>query len=85
VTAVAIERADPPIDPTAAWDHIAAQLRGDPGESYRVRTCATVVAAKSTARDIRSGVLKSFRPAGCYDAQSSGRDVYAWYVGPMNP
>lgn len=80
-----IERADPPIDPTAYWANAAATLRADPGASYRVRTCATVDSAKSTARDIRAGVLKSFRPAGLYHAESRGRDVYAWYRGPMNP
>lgn len=70
-----------PLDRSAAWEHVTAVLRADPGQWHTVRTCDTRSAAKTTARDIRRGGLAAFRPAGRYQASNEGRDVKARYIG----
>lgn len=77
----------PPLDPTAAWHQVAADLRAHahdhPGQWWLLdRVFVSPHTAKCTARDIRNGRIVAFRPAGHYDASSHGDRVKARYLGP---
>lgn len=90
-----IEWTEPPADrrggsrPSTEWDRIAAELRNHPGEWAKVQTAANPGAAYA----IKNGGLKSFEPAGTFEAvsRSAGKlrgktvvDTYARYVGPVD-
>lgn len=62
-------------------DAVAAQLRARPREWAKIATYPRRGNAYSVAADIRAGTLKSFRPAGTFEAVGRGGDVWARYVG----
>lgn len=68
-----------------SYQDATATLKSRPGEWAIVRIAPTGNSADSTAHQIRVGILKSFRPAGHFDAVSRVIDgtfrVYARYVG----
>jgi hypothetical protein len=85
---MAVEWADPPPGRRAQseeWEAIAQELRSRPGQ------WAIVARGRSaeTATRIKNGTLAAFRPAGTFEARTTGRknasdqrcDIYARYVG----
>lgn len=75
--------------PTHARDRrthvdIAEHLKQNPGVWAKVTTTGTQNAAANMAWQIKQGIRAAFRPAGHYDAYSTGNDVIASYTGGEN-
>lgn len=60
---------------------LANHMNENPGVWVKVRETPTPGAAAVAAYQIRTGVRKAFRPAGAYDAYSTGTEVIARYTG----
>lgn len=63
------------------WAPVAAALRERPGEWAKVEFEGTDSSCRSTASHIKKGVLKSFRPAGAFEAKTVNYELWARYVG----
>lgn len=61
---------------------LVAELKQRPQEWVKVRTAPTDAAAWSAAQQIKTGRRAAFRPAGEFEAYTTGCDVMARYVGP---
>lgn len=75
--------------PTHARDRrthvdLAEHLKQNPGVWAKVTTTGTQNAAANMAWQIKQGIRAAFRPAGHYDAYSTGNDVIASYTGGEN-
>lgn len=60
---------------------LAEHLKQNRGVWAKVTTASTQNAAATMAWQIKQGVRAAFRPAGHYDAYSTGNDVIASYTG----
>ncbi|RDI65705.1 hypothetical protein DFR76_10520 [Nocardia pseudobrasiliensis] len=58
----------------------AATLRTNPYKWGRILTAGNPAVAASQANNIRRGKLRSFEPAGAFEAAARGCDVWARYL-----
>ncbi|WP_404285240.1 hypothetical protein [Glutamicibacter arilaitensis] len=64
-----------------AHSDVAEHLEENPGVWVKVTTTGTQNAAANMAWQIKKGVRAAFRPAGHFDAYSTGNEVVARYIG----
>lgn len=68
--------------PKFDWRPIAAELRADPGEWYKLDDPHPGV----TAWGLRHGQPRTFEPAGAFDAVVNAKGVWLCYLGePVEP
>ena len=79
---------DPPLENRGGGvnhQHVAQQLRTNPGAWARVSTYATAASAGAMAQSVRRALLTAYQPEGAYEAVSRTVEgkyyVYARYVG----
>lgn len=64
------------------YKELVEHLKQHPGEWVKVRTAPNPDAAGAAAYQIKKGRRADFRPAGEFDAYTTGCDVIARYIGP---
>ncbi len=63
------------------YQDLAEHMKNNPGVWVKVRTTDTEAGAWAAAQQIKNGRRAAFRPAGAYDAYTTGNDVIASYTG----
>ena len=79
------DKADRYRGPNPKYADQAAELRAHPGRWGRLAT-GNIRAVRQTVTNIAMGRLAAFRPAGHFEATSSGTTIHVRYVGePASP
>lgn len=64
-----------------SWTEEAQELRAEPGQWRMIADRETNSRAYTMANQINRGVLRSFQPAGDFEAERRGAQVWARYLG----
>jgi hypothetical protein len=78
---------EPPPDAgnSGRWGAEADELRRNTGKWARIAELGTPKMAYNLAHQIKTGALKSFKPAGAFDARTKATCVWVRHVGEEQP